>query len=260
MSSLYKAWYAYLAAGLLTFVFTAFVGQVPNDVTAAVSLPHNLLHRPGVNVRNTLRSMTDRSDLQATAAGLSDEVARLRQENRYLELQVEQLQQVVRIREDQSPGVATTAAIIGLSSGSVLSRLTIDKGSADGIVPNMPVTVPQGLVGIVTEVGRNRATVRTVSDVESRIGVTVRERGGQGIAVGEVGGGVRVINFMTGEEVQVGDVVETSSYGGLFPRGVLLGEVVEVLPRDPNELRSSFVVQPSVDFSTLLEVALIAPQ
>jgi rod shape-determining protein MreC len=60
--------------------------------------------------------------------------------------------------------------------------------------------------------------------------------------------------------VQPGDFVETSSFGGIFPRGVLVGEVIEVTPKDPNTLRRSFVLRPTVDMSTVLEVALIAPQ
>ncbi|MEX2534082.1 MAG: rod shape-determining protein MreC [Trueperaceae bacterium] len=260
MSSLFRAWYTFLALGMLTFVLTALVGRVPTDLSSFVSLPHDLLYRPGVNVRSALHTLTDRSDLRSEVERLSEEAARLRGSNRELALHVEQLQEVVRIREDQSPGVVTTAPVIGVSSGSVLRRLTLGKGSTDGVIPYMPVTVPQGLVGLVTEVGRGSSSVRAVSDVESRVGVTVRTRGGQGVAIGEVGGRVRVVDFIERDPVRVGDLVETSTYGGLFPRGVLLGEVVEVLPKDPNELRQSFIVQPAVDLSTLLEVALISPQ
>ncbi|HEX7004254.1 MAG TPA: rod shape-determining protein MreC [Trueperaceae bacterium] len=260
MSSLFRAWYVFVGLGLLTFVLTALVGQLPADLSAAVSLPHDMLYRPGVKFRSALAALADRSDLRARVEQLSEETARLEQLNRELALQVEQLQEVVQIRENQSPGVETTAPVIGVSSGSVLQRLTLGKGRVDGIVADMPVTAPQGLVGLVTEVGRSTSSVRLVSDIESRVGVTVRGRGGQGIAIGEVGGRIRVIDFIERDPVSVGDLVETSSYGGLFPRGVLLGEVVEVLPKDPNELRQSFLVQPAVDFSTLLEVALISPQ
>ena len=57
----------------------------------------------------------------------------------------------------------------------------------------------------------------------------------------------------------VGDVVETSSRGGLFPRGVTVGRVVEVMPKDPNALRREFLVQPSADVDKLLEAVLIRP-
>lgn len=260
MSSLFRAWYTFLALGLLTFIITAFVGQVPSDLSSAVAMPHNLLYRAGINLRGTLSSLADRSDFRAEVEELRDLVAELEQRNRELALRVERLDEVVQMRENQSPGVVETAPVIGVSSGAVLERLTLGKGWRDGVEVNMPVTVPAGLVGIVTEVSASSAVVRAVTDLQSRVGVTVRGRDGQGVAMGEVGGLIRVIDYIEADPVQVGDLVETSSYGGLFPRGVLVGEVIEVRPKDPNELRRTFLLRPAVDLSTLLEVALIAPQ
>lgn len=260
MSSLLRAWYLFLALGLLTFVFTALVGRPPAELGAAVALPHNLLYRAGVNLRSTAVALADRSDLRAQVERLRDRNAGLEQQVRDLTLQVERLSEVVRVSQDQSPGVVTTAPVIGMSSGEVLERLTLGRGRRHGLLDGMPVTVPEGLVGIVTDVTPGNAVVRAVTDPQSRVGVSVRGRGGWGIAVGEIGGLIRVVDYVEADPVEVGDIVETSSYGGLFPRGVLVGEVVDVLPRDPNELRRTFVVRPAVDLSTLLEVALIAPQ
>jgi cell shape-determining protein MreC len=67
------------------------------------------------------------------------------------------------------------------------------------------------------------------------------------VAIGEVDGVVRVDRFVAEDAVEVGDLVETSAVGGLFPRGLRVGVVVEVLPQDPNELRRSFLVAPAVD-------------
>jgi rod shape-determining protein MreC len=260
LSSFFRAWYLFLGLGLLTFVFTALVGRVPFQLSSWVGLPHNLIYRVGLNIRATASDLTDRSELRQEITRLELEVASLRQENRQLLLRLERLSEVLEVREVQSPGVVTTAPVTGGSSGSVLERLVIGMGKRHGVLPNMPVTVPQGLVGIVTEVSATRSSVRIVTDPQSRVGVTVRGRGGQGIAIGEVGGRLRVTRFIEQSPVEVGDLVETSSYGGLFPRGVLVGVVEEVLPVDPNELRSSFIVRPAVDLSTLLEVALITPQ
>lgn len=127
----------------------------------------------------------------------------------------------------------------------------------------MPVTVPNGLVGIVTDTTPNSALVRTIIDPESQVGVTVRDpngqaRGGQGVAVGEVSGLLRV-TYSERDPVHVGDYVETSSRGGLFPRGILVGVIVRVEPRDPNSLQTTFMVQPAVDLTLLEEVSLIEP-
>ena len=91
------------------------------------------------------------------------------------------------------------------------------------------------------------------------MGVTVEGKGGQGIAIGEVGGLVRVIDYFVDEALEVGDRVETSSRGGLFPRGILVGEIIRVDPQDPNSLRQEFLVRPAVEVQNLLEVALIEP-
>jgi len=166
----------------------------------------------------------------------------------------------VTVAQVQSPGVLAVAPVVGSDGGAALARLRIGLGADAGVGRNMPVTVPAGLVGIVTDVARASAVVRTVVDPQSRVGVTVRGKGGQGVAIGEVGGLVRVSRFMLDQPVAVGDVVETSSYGGLFPAGVSVGEVVEVLPPDPNDLRRTFIVRPSVELATLQQVTLLTPQ
>ena len=260
MSSFFRAWYLLLGLGFLTFVFTAFIGQVPVDVSSRVALPHALLYRAGINVRRSVEDLLERRNLQEEVTRLTSDVASLQEENRQLALEVERLREALAVREDQSPGVVTTAAVTGGSSGPVLTRLSLNKGTRHGLLVNMPVTVPGGLVGIVTDATADTAVVRTVVDPESRVGVTVRGKGGSGIAVGEIGGRIRVTRFIQDEPVEVGDLVETSSYGGLFPRGVLVGVVDEILPPSPNELRRSFLVRPAVDLATLLEVVLTAPQ
>lgn len=255
-----RAWYVFVALGLVTFVFTAFVGRVPVRLGAAVALPHNAPYRAGVSIRETVLSLTERRELRAEVARLETDVAQLRERNRQLGLQVERLGEALEVREGQTPGVVTTAPVIGSSASPQLSRLVVGKGREQGVVLNMPVSVPDGLVGLVTDVAPGSARVRTVVDPASRVGVTVRGKGGRGIAVGEIGERIRVSRFIPREPVAVGDEVETYSEGGLFPRGLLVGVVEEVLPPDPNDLRSSFIVRPAVDLSTLLEVVLAAPQ
>ena len=249
----------FLALGLLTFVFTAFVGTSPYPLSSAVSLPHNLLYSFGYNLRQVGRDLVDRRQHQTEIARLERHVAELDALARNLEIELENLRQIHQVRDTQSPGVVTTAPVTGVDSSPILARITIGAGRADGVVRNMPVTVPEGLVGIVTDAGERSASVRLLTDPESRIGVTVRGRGGQGIAMGELGEVIRVANYVEAEPVEVGDRVETSSRGGLFPRGILVGRVTEVYPPDPNSLRVEFLVQPTVDISKVLEVALIEP-
>ena len=259
MHNLQRAWFTFLALGLVTVIVSGLIGQPPASLSSAVALPHSLLHRVGTNLRLASVALADRSDLREQLSDAENRIQQLEQENRELSLSVAQLTEVLQIQTDQSPGVALTGSVIGVSSSNLLSRLTLNKGTQDGVMTNMVATVPQGLVGVVVESSRNTSVVRTVLDPQARIGITVRDRGGQGVAMGLPGGNIRVFDFIEVENVQVGDLIETSSIGGLFPRGILVGTVVEVPPRDPNELRRTFTVEPAVDLATLLEVALISP-
>ncbi len=260
MSSLLRAWYTLLALGFLTFILTAFIGQIPYPVTSSIALPAQLLHQAGSNLRSITISLLERRDVRLENLLLQEQTAWLLQEKRQLEIQLEELEQLLRVRTDQSPGALMTAPVIGISPGAVLRQITIGRGSQHGVRANMPVTTPEGLVGIVTDVMPLTANVRAITDPQSRVGITVRGRGGQGVAVGLPGGRLQVVNFLETGSVEVGDVVETSSRGGLFPRGITVGIVAEAPVRDPNDLRIEFLVQPVVIISTVQSVVLIEAQ
>ncbi|CAN5781067.1 rod shape-determining protein MreC [soil metagenome] len=260
MSSFFRAWYVFVALGLLTFVFTAFVGTVPADVSSAVALPHDLPHTLARSIRGAASGISDRRALRAEVAAYRRELATESERARQLELRLQELEILLDVRRRQSPGAALVAPVVGRSSGAAVDTITLALGRRDGVVRGMPVSIPDGLVGIVIDVGESRTLVRTLLDPQSRVGVSVRGRGGQGVAVGDVAGRVRVDRFIPEEPVEVGDVVETSSFGGLFPRGLRIGVVEEVLPQDPNELRRSFVVRPAVDLAMLTDVVLFTPQ
>ena len=259
MSDLLKAWYIFLGLSLLSLISMAFIGKVPTQLSNLIALPHQLLFQVGSNLRSTAESAIERHDYLSEIDSLEKDVAELQTLNRQLELQIKRYQQVLRVRELQSPSAKMTASVTGIDSSSLLSRLSLSAGSIEGVVKHMPVTVPEGLVGIVSDVTNHSSIVRTIIDPESRVGVTVRNKGGQGIAVGEIDNRVRVIAYSKDGTVNLGDLVETQSRGGLFPRGILVGEVVEIVLKDPNDLQIEFLVRPAADIHNVLEVALIEP-
>lgn len=240
-------------------MFTAFVGQVPYLLSSAIAPPNQLLTRVGVSFRDTAISLLDRRSLRLEADYLQTQLDAARAQSRLLEIELERLEKLLNVREVQSPGAVLSAPVTQVSPSTLLRRVTLGKGARDGVKRNMPVTAPAGLVGVVTDITGRTASVRAITDPESAVGVTLRGGGGQGVATGIPGGLVRVENFREETPVNIGDVVETSSRGGLFPRGITVGEVVEIPPRDPNDLRISFVVQPVVDATMLSDVILLEP-
>ena len=260
MSNLFRAWYVFLGLGLLTFSLVAFIGQSPHAISSAITLPTQLLYRAGTNLRTVFISATDRRNLRAENERLIKQVNRLETENRRLEIELERLNDLREVKNQQSSGAVMIVPVASISPGAILKSLTLARGNVHGVKPNMPVSAVEGLVGIVTDVTARTATVRTITDPQSRVGVTVREHGGQGIAVGMPGGRIRVVNFIEDVPIRVGDTIETSSRGGLFPRGLKVGHIIDIPERDPNSLRIEFVVKPAVDITTLLDVTLIEAQ
>lgn len=260
MSSVLRAWYIFLVLGFISFVLVAFVGQTPYAISSAVAFPSKLFYRTGSNLRNIVLSATDRRQLRNENANLKRELGALETQKRLLEINVERLQNLLDIQATQSSGAVMSAPVASISPGAIIKELTLGRGTLHGVRKDMPVTAPAGLVGLVTAVTPRTSTVRTLTDPQSRVGITVEERGGQGIAVGMPGGRIRVVNFITENPLSIGDRIETSSRGGLFPRGLHIGTIIEIPAPNLNSLRTEFVVQPAVEVATLLDVTLIEAQ
>lgn len=262
MSSLLRTWYILIALGLLSFAMSSFIGKIPYSISANIAMPTQIFFRAGENIRNAGISLSDRRDLQKLNKELNTQVAELKNDKRRLELELKDLAELLQVRESISPGAKLVAPIIGISPSSVLTSLSLGKGSNDGVRLDMPVTSPKGLVGIVTGVTNTKSSVRAITDPQSRVGISVRGAGGQGLVVGVAGDGdkLRVIGFLEEKPVKLGDIVETRSLGGLFPQGITVGVVSEIPTRPPNELRIEFSLEPAVNIRMLEKVVLIQSQ
>lgn len=136
------------------------------------------------------------------------------------------------------------------------SFIIIDKGSADGIVPDMSVAKDEGLVGRVLETGNNTSKVMLIDSPNSRIGVVAQRTREQGTLVGLGGGFCRIIYLARDTGVMPGDVVISGEQSNISPRGILIGEVVRVL-KNPHSLYASAIVRPSSNLFKIEEVLCI---
>lgn len=100
----------------------------------------------------------------------------------------------------------------------------------------MPVTTASGLVGVITEVTPNQAVVRTILDPESRVGVRLANAPGRGIAYGAPPRMLRV-EIAPEANVKPGDTVVSGAIQGLYPAGITVGTVEQVLPLAPGALK-----------------------
>ncbi len=176
------------------------------------------------------------------------------QEQRALADRARGFQRLLELRDHLA--LATTAAeIIGAAASPDLRTLTIDKGTRDGLRPDMAVIAPEGVVGRIVVPSARSAKVQLLIDRNAAAGVIVERTRAQGVVVG--GGDDRLQMQYVSEvsDLAVGDVVVTSGIDTIYPKGLIVGRIEVVEKNGPAFKR--IVVKPAVDFSRLEEVLVV---
>jgi rod shape-determining protein MreC len=198
----------------------------------------------------------------------------VRQENRELKLQIEQLRiEQVRLNDDaeqarrlqallgfkeQFISRTLAAQVIGSSGSEQSKSIYIDKGTRDGIKPDMAVITAEGVVGKVLRVFRATSQVLLVNDQTSGVGAILEKSRLHGVLRGTPVGEVVLENVMSDEAVQPGEKVLTSGGDQIFPKGLAAGTVTKVSPGP--ELFLNIRVKTAADLSRLEEVLVITQQ
>lgn len=148
------------------------------------------------------------------------------------------------------------AEIIGKDSTNWCKSILLDKGSKDGLIPNMPVVSHNGVVGKTHEVTAHTAKVLLMNDVNSSIAILIQRNRAEGILVGSGHQHSIIKYFRRDIEVRKGDRVITSGMGGIFPKGLLIGTVSKI-QKNTYDLFQYIEVMPEVQISELEEVFII---
>lgn len=207
--------------------------------------------------RNMIR---DYEDLQTRLADLEMQLIRLEE----LEKQNERLKKLASFVDENKDMVVTGATVIANNPGNWFNNITIDKGSKHGVAVNMAVVTDQGLVGRVIEVADGWAKVRTIVDGKSAVSGIVQRNRDNGLlkgnnSLGSEDGLCRMIYLPEDSNVTAGDKVLTSGLGEIFPKGIYIGEIIEVT-KDTRELYMTAIVKPGVDFQRLEEVLVVTDE
>jgi rod shape-determining protein MreC len=171
----------------------------------------------------------------------------------------ERLKSLLELKE-QSKYKVLPARIIGRDTSAWFTSSIINRGSLDGVKLNMAVVTNGGLVGRIT----------AVSPLTSQIDLITRDKSGLGGVIGElstsnaigviVGTGKKEIlemNYVPGSiEVKVGEMVYTTGQDGIYPAGLKLGEIVEVISGSAT-VAHKIMIKPSANLSSMQEVGVL---
>lgn len=223
----------------------------------------------GINVMGSwLRDQTsgfqDAKKLQKENEELEEKVASLTEENNKLLEDQEELNRLTKLYEldqDYTQYDKVAAQVISKDPGNWYSTFVINRGSDDGIQVDMNVLADGGLAGIVTEVGKDWATVRSIIDDSSNVSATVASTSDNCMVTGNLllmeEGKLNFIQLLDREDkVQPGDRIVTSDISDKFLKGILIGYIDEV-EMDSNNLTKTGYLVPVVDFAHIHEVLVI---
>ena len=192
------------------------------------------------------------------------EVAELRQNDRQAQLDREEialLRELMDLREQRRDFVFESAKILEHSDTNWTSTLTLDRGTNCGIAVNDCVVSAEGyLVGVVSEVGMNWASVLTVIDTDIELGARIFRTSEVAVAEGDftlMGQKHLKLSYLSpAASLLAGDYIVTSGLGGYYPSGLVIGTVSSVNTNDDG-LAQYAVIAPMLDFDTLSEVFVI---
>lgn len=200
--------------------------------------------------------LDENKELKSKVDDLTEENNQLRQDT----YELSRLRELYQLDEKYTGYTKVGARIIEVTADNWSKAFKVDKGSDDGIKKDMNVIAGGGLVGIVTEVGKNYSIIKTIVEDNNSVSGMLIDTNETCIVEGDIeqsdSGFVKLTHFKSDITVRDGDKVVTSNISDKYLQGILIGYAKDVTP-DSNNLTQSGYLVPAVDFNNLQEVLII---
>ena len=233
------------------------VGYVLVPIQSGVNRVGGGLYNELSSVGKLKTALAENETLKTRVDELTEENTRLRSE----QFELERLRSLYELDQEYMQYHKIGARIIAKDSSSWFSVFRIDKGSDDGIKEDMNIIAGGGLVGIVTDVGANYATVRSIIDDSSRVSAMAQQSGDSCIVAGDLQlfkeGRLKLSYMEKDDDIKDGDMIVTSNISGKFLPGILVGYATDITVDYNDNLTKSGYLIPAARFDRLQEVLVI---
>lgn len=257
--------------GFLSIVIMFISYRFPNllapvrDALGMVVVPMQKgINYVGRSIAERISVLEDIESLQAENKELKEQLEQLQYQTQMMMLdryELGGLRELYELDQKYTEYPKVAARIIARESNGWYSVFTIDKGYEDGIAKDMNVMAGNGLVGIVTDVRKNSATVRSVIDDNSKVSGMFLKTSDTCIVSGDLSsvmsdGLIKVSMIPLNADVKDGDEVITSHISDKFQQGILIGYIKDIEVDSSNMTKTAYLT-PAVDFEHLEEVLII---
>ncbi|RGZ01478.1 rod shape-determining protein MreC [Clostridium sp. AM58-1XD] len=247
----------------VTSINSSFLAPLRTGVGYVLIPLQSGINKVGLAVYNQLNDYSSLKTAVEENKQLKEQIASLVEDNNRLQtesFELSRLRKLYELDEEYMQYHKVGARVIAKDSGDWFQVFRVDKGSVDGIREDMNVIANGGLVGIVTDVGANYATVRAIIDDASEVGAMAQQSGSTCIVAGDLKlfkeGRLRMTDIAKDGDVKDGDKIITSNISSVFLPGLLVGYASDITV-DSNQLTKSGYLIPVAEFDTLQEVLII---
>lgn len=253
---------------ILLSLVAVLINSVKNDRAPKfnLSLMNVLggLSEPIANIKNDITGENDSSEIEK----LKKENENLRQELITAQLNKNQLDDLNALKaslgyvEDKTSEPPISAKVIAKNDGIYLKSFTISAGSANGVKKDSIVINGQGLIGRVYNVAQNYSKAVSIIDQDSPVSFQILDSSSDTGMLSQDSSNIKIEKesyikgymFNINSLVKVGDTVVTSSLG-LYPEGIPIGKIVQIVPDEKNLLKY-VVVEPFVNLKKVNDVLI----
>ena len=213
----------------------------------------------GDGVSSVWHNYVDLRHVRAQNHDLQEQVDRLRLEQVSLAEDAGQARRLQALLAFKERFISQTVAaqVIGTSGSEHSHLLYIDKGSGDGIKPDMAVITPKGIVGKIAKVFPGTSQVLEINDATAGAGVMLERTRLRGVLHGTPSGIPEILHVMADEKIEPGDPVVSSGGDQIYPRGLPIGVVSTTTPDPEGGPFMVIKVRPAADLERVEEVLVI---
>ena len=215
-------------------------------------------------INNNEQELSDIDKLKENNKSLLEENTKLKEAERELEVLKSEnntLKEYLNLRNKYADYSTVPGYVVERTYSNYDKTIVINVGSKDGIKENMPVISESGLVGHVLSVTENSAKVQTIVDTASTVSATISTAGESILVKGSIDNNeqIKATSIPANATVLQGDAVMTSGLGGLYPKGILIGTIKEII-NTKNQTDRYANVETATNFNTLQTVLVITTQ
>ncbi|AEP01818.1 MULTISPECIES: rod shape-determining protein MreC [Heyndrickxia] len=235
-----------------------FVRDIVGLGQSVIAKPANALAGFFDNIEDLKNTYTENKKLKSHLEQLTS----LEAQNHELKKENENLRSIIKEKNSLGDSESIQAQVIARNPDNWYEQVVIDKGEVNGVTKNMAVVTSGGFLGKVTQVDKFYSTVELLSSPDETNRVSAKVQNAKKDAYGLIEGYDKKAKMLLLKQldfnikVKKGDHVVTSGLSGMFPSGLLIGDIEKVTP-DENGLTQTAYVKPAANFYDVREVLVI---